>query len=254
MQKNGYLDVKGQIELLRTKGIVVTNRDVEILNKVNYYTIMSYKNIFYVDGILHQYRKGISLKDFYTVYLLDNEIKNLLLKKFKILTNKFSVNLISKFCEHYGYLEDAYLSDDLYNNMFVKDYYISLLSDDTIKYYYDEHGFIPLWILINNMSFSDLIKYILSFKTNIKRQFELNFREEILLYSIDVYATIFSNVKTYDFNKNGMKLNDLIIWFESFNIDVNDIKNKYVEIVNNINCLNNDDIKRVSGIELGGVN
>ena len=75
MQKNGYLDVKGQIELLRTKGIVVTNRDVEILNKVNYYTIMSYKNIFYVDGILHQYRKGISLKDFYTVYLLDNEIK-----------------------------------------------------------------------------------------------------------------------------------------------------------------------------------
>lgn len=253
MQNNGYLDVKQQVKLLRKKGIIITNQDEEILNKVNYYTIMSYKNIFYVDGIIHQYKKGISLKDFYSVYVLDNEIKDLLLKKFRILTNKFSVRLINRFCEYYGYLEDAYLNDDLYNKMFIKDYYISLLSNDTVKDYYDIHGFIPLWIIINNMSFRDLVEYIMSFKANIRVQFELNFRQEILFYSIDVYSTIFNNVKTYDFTKNDIKLNNLIMWLENFDVDVCDLKAKYLEIVNSVNCLNSNDVKRVSGIEVGDV-
>ena len=122
--------------------------------------------------------------------------------------------------------------------------------DSKSKKYYDVHGFLPFWILINNMDFNILIKYILSFKVNITKQINLN--NDILLYSIDLYKNVLNNEKTYDFSKDNIKIVDLLKWFDDLGISIVDIKMKYSEILEKIQCLTEDDIKRVSGIEIGG--
>ena len=252
MQKQGYLNIQDQLELLNKKGIIInSDQDSKILSQINYYTLMNYKNIFYENGIIHKYKQNIIFKDFYTLYTIDNDIKILLLKKFKIITNKVSSEIIRAVCENYGFLESDYLNKDLYNNNFIKDYYDFLLQyDSKSKKYYDVHGFLPFWILINNMDFNILIKYILSFKVNITKQINLN--NDILLYSIDLYKNVLNNEKTYDFSKDNIKIVDLLKWFDDLGISIVDIKMKYSEILEKIQCLTEDDIKRVSGIEIGG--
>ena len=100
------------------------------------------------------------------------------------------------------------------------------------------------------MDFNILIKYILSFKVNITKQINLN--NDILLYSIDLYKNVLNNEKTYDFSKDNIKIVDLLKWFDDLGISIVDIKMKYSEILEKIQCLTEDDIKRVSGIEIGG--
>lgn len=252
MQKQGYLNIQDQLELLNKKGIIInSDQDSKILSQINYYTLMNYKNIFYEKGIIHKYKQNILFKDFYTLYTIDNDIKILLLKKFKIITNKVSSEIIRAVCENYGFLENDYLNKDLYNNNLIKDYYDFLLQyDSKSKKYYDVHGFLPFWILINNMDFNILMKYILSFKVNITKQINLN--NDILLYSIDLYKNVLNNEKTYDFSKDNIKIVDLLKWLDDLGISIVDIKIKYSEILEKIQSLTEDDIKRVSGIEIGG--
>ena len=252
MQKQGYLNIQDQLELLNKKGIIInSDQDSKILSQINYYTLMNYKNIFYEKGIIHKYKQNILFKDFYTLYTIDNDIKILLLKKFKIITNKVSSEIIRAVCENYGFLENDYLNKDLYNNNLIKDYYDFLLQyDSNSKKYYDVHGFLPFWILINNMDFNILMKYILSFKVNITKQINLN--NDILLYSIDLYKNVLNNEKTYDFSKDNIKIVDLLKWLDDLGISIVDIKIKYSEILEKIQSLTEDDIKRVSGIEIGG--
>lgn len=252
MQRNGYLNIQDQLNLLSKKGIIVNrNQDYKILNKINYYTLMNYKNIFYEDGIIHKYKKNVFFKDFYTMYIIDNEIKLLLLKKFKIITNKISSKIIIDFCKNYGFLEKDYLNQNLYNNNFIKEYYEFLLRNNTeIIKYYNAHGFLPLWVILNNMDFSILVKYVLSFKANINKQIDLD--NDILLYSLELYKTIFNNEKTYDFSKDNIKMIDLLKWFSDLDISVIDIYTKYNKMLEKIQCLTEKDIERVSGIKTGG--
>ena len=81
---------------------------------------------------------------------------------------------------------------------------------------------------------------------------QINLNNDILLYSIDLYKNVLNNEKTYDFSKDNIKIVDLLKWFDDLGISIVDIKMKYSEILEKIQCLTEDDIKRVSGIEIGG--
>mgnify|MGYP001856487916 CR=1 FL=1 len=71
-------------------------------------------------------------------------------------------------------------------------------------------------------------------------------------FSAGCLINVLNNEKTYDFSKDNIKIVDLLKWFDDLGISIVDIKMKYSEILEKIQCLTEDDIKRVSGIEIGG--
>lgn len=167
-----------QLKILRNRGVVVpTNgKPKRFLEQENYYNVINgYKDLFLVKDSNNRpvkpeiYQKGTHFNELKALFLFDRELRILLLKYLLIFENSIKTTVAYEFSKKYprknAYLDIANFVDNDPKKVLQQ---ISILTktihdkvDRTgaIKHYIEEHGEVPLWVLVNFLTMGNIANF-----------------------------------------------------------------------------------------------
>lgn len=167
-----------QLTILRNRGVVVpTNgKPKRFLEQENYYNVINgYKDLFLVKGSNNQpvepeiYQKGTHFNELKALFLFDRELRILLLKYLLIFENSIKTTVAYEFSKKYprknAYLDIANFVDNDPKKVLQQ---ISILTktihdkvdrSGAIKHYIEEHGEVPLWVLVNFLTMGNIANF-----------------------------------------------------------------------------------------------
>lgn len=185
-----FLTYNEQIHKLEhEKELIITDREFACkqLQKTGYFALIGgYKHIF-KNPASKKYTYGVTFEEIVTLYQFDEALRALFLKHILHIEREMKSLLSYYFCETFGESQDAYLDANNYNytrkTRFHVDKMIRILQDMAIKksnYAYINHtrntyGNIPLWVLINALTFGTISKMYQFSKYNIQSKICKNF-------------------------------------------------------------------------------
>lgn len=179
-----------QIALLKEKKLSFINEEKAIvfLKEFSYYSLVSgYKDIFKIERN-GNYRSDSCFEDMVNLYYLDDYLRNIFLHRI-ISIEKHIKSLYSyHFCETYGDKQNDYLNVTNYN---YKKYQceintcVSIIKnniDNSSKYKYIEHykkkhDTIPLWVIIQTLTFGNLSKLFSFSRQELQSKIARNFKD-----------------------------------------------------------------------------
>ena len=200
MAEKEYRSYKQQLDILRSRGMVIdkSSQDshvMHILECENYYNIINgYKDLFLdikaTQTTDEKYKSGTTFDEVYAVYNFDRDIRNVYLKYLLKLENKFKTVISHEFSSLYGH--DNYLRLENFDHSNEKSIasVIKLIGDiqheiarqmskhhQIVTHYMTVHGYIPLWVLVNVLTFGKIEYFYKNMKSSDKitvaKQFNL---------------------------------------------------------------------------------
>lgn len=179
-----YKTFNQQLKILRSRGLEVPTdgHPKRFLEEENYYNVINgYKDLFLERGddnkpvVPERYRQGTHFDELKSLFLFDRELRFLFLKYILIFENSFKTVISHEFCRRYpkpnSYLE---IKNYVNNNPKKVLQQISILTktihdkvdkEGAIKHYIEEHGSVPLWVLVNYLTIGNL-SYLFSILTD----------------------------------------------------------------------------------------
>ncbi|MBQ9886306.1 MAG: Abi family protein [Lachnospiraceae bacterium] len=176
-------------KLIYEKHLIISDikKAQEKLRDVGYFTLIGgYKTLF-LDPMTRVYREDTHFEDIYNLYEFDNRLHELFFRHLCQIEKKMR-NLISyAFCEVYGERQSAYLSTSNYNysrknqrgiNKLVK--MMSQLANSNTDYdflIYQRRVYqnVPLWVLVNAMTFGQISKMYAFLPASIRSKISHNY-------------------------------------------------------------------------------
>lgn len=200
MADKSYKSYQQQLKTLRSRGMVIEkgaqgSRAMRILERENYYNVINgYKELFLAstatDSADEIYKAGTTFDEVYALYNFDRELRNIYLKYLLKLENAFKTVISHEFSARYGH--DNYLKIENFDNSNERKISssIKLIGDiqqeiarqmskhhRVVTHYMTEHGYIPLWVLVNVLTFGKIENFYKNMKpadkTTVARQFNL---------------------------------------------------------------------------------
>nr|WP_317358025.1 Abi family protein [uncultured Tyzzerella sp.] len=183
-----FLNYDDQINKLKSNKIIIDDEQfaIKCLKEISYYALISgYKDSFRNKNTKEY--NNVKFEDIYYLYKLDEELRSLFLKYILKIERKIKSHYSYFFCERFGESQKEYLNVNNYNyNEFQFELnklsillYKQINSNtyNYIIYNRDEYKNVPLWVLMNTLTFGNLSKmysYSLSeIKINIANEFNL---------------------------------------------------------------------------------
>lgn len=170
-----YKTFNQQLVILRKRGLIVPKdgRPKRFLEQENYYNVINgYKDLFLEKDpsgnalYPEQYLPNTHFNELKALFLFDRELRMLFLKYILIFENSFKTVLSHEFSKKYpkpnSYLEIKNYVD---NNPKKVLHQISILTktihdkvdkNGAVKHYIEEHGSVPLWVLVNYLTIGNL--------------------------------------------------------------------------------------------------
>jgi len=194
-----FKTVEEQIELLKSRGMIFENEEYakEILLTNNYYNIINgYKNLFIIDKT-DNYKNGTKFEEVYSLYDFDRQLRSIFLEYILKIENSLRTLVAYHFSKNHG--NDNYLilnNFDIYNqnqnvNNELKEKRIkhiqslignvnkkianSITTTPYINHYIINYGFVPLWVLVNILSFGDICSFLKLMKQNERISISIHF-------------------------------------------------------------------------------
>ena len=168
-----FMTYEQQIQKLRDKNLTITDEDeaMSILKQDGYYALITgYKDLF-KNSSTKDYRDGTTLHDILTLYQFDERLRELTLRHLLHIERHIRSSLSYAFCERFGDQQSACLNSANYDNTVKKKNAINrlitkhltpLLKTQTrypfLEHNKKAHGNVPLWVLVNALSFGTLSK------------------------------------------------------------------------------------------------
>ena len=168
-----FMTYEQQIQKLRDKNLTIT--DVEeaksILRHDGYYALITgYKDLF-KNPSTKNYRDGTTLQDILALYQFDEQLRELTLRHLLQIERHIRSTLSYAFCDQFGEQQSAYLNPANYDNTkkksnainrLITKYLSPLLTKQTsypfLEHNKKVHGNVPLWVMVNALSFGTLSK------------------------------------------------------------------------------------------------
>ncbi|MBP6408216.1 MAG: Abi family protein [Fusobacteriaceae bacterium] len=176
---------KSQIEILRERGIVISNEDklVNFLSNVNYYKFKNYLKYFEIGKDLY---KNCDVEEVIDLYYFDRELRNIILlylEKIEISIKTKIAYIISGKYGAFGHLDKSNFYEIFNFDDYIKR--ISILErsskEEFVKHYfsiYEEENHVPIWILIEIIPFGNISKmyeYMLNDdKKEVSKKFDVS--------------------------------------------------------------------------------
>lgn len=179
-----YKTFNQQLVILRKRGLIVPKdgRPKRFLEQENYYNVINgYKDLFLKKDTNgnplepEQYLQNTHFNELKALFLFDRELRILFLKYILIFENSFKTVLSHEFSRKYpkanSYLEIKNYVDDNPKKVLQQ---ISILTktihdkvdkNGAIKHYIEDHGSVPLWVLVNYLTVGNL-SYLYSILKN----------------------------------------------------------------------------------------
>lgn len=258
-----FKTIDEQIAILKAKGLIIQedsqNQVQNILKFGNYYNIINgYKDPFLSDGTdTEMFKPNTNFHDIYTLHQLDNHFRRLLLPEILI----FETNIKSLIAYHFANLfeeNDFYLKIENYQTdskdvedelrQFINglirliDYHSRLgAPENPIKHYHSKYGSIPLWVLINFMSFGHVVKMYRFLKhalqNSVAKDFSIIFNNNYSSKIEITSADLLSIMKTANFFRNICAHTDRLY---SFKLDKKPTTNRIANILDLENSILSD--------------
>ena len=172
MATKTFSSFQDQVRWLKDeKQLIITDPEYakETLKHIGYFPLMGgYKHLFRTP-LTKKYKEGTTFEEIVALYEFDSELRELFFK-YLLQIERHLRSLISYyFSEKYGESQNAYLNINSYNNSQRNHRTVSKLIStlnraasttdyDYINYYRATYGNIPLWVLINVLTFGNLSK------------------------------------------------------------------------------------------------
>lgn len=200
MAEKIYKSYRQQLNILRSRGMDITkgsraSRAIRVLERENYYNVINgYKDLFLASKATptaeETYIQGTTFDEVYALYNFDREVRNTYFKYLLKIENTFKTIIAHEFSALYGH--DNYLKIENFDTS--SEYHISsaikLIGDiqqetarqmskhhQAVTHYMTEHGYIPLWVLVNVLTFGKIENFYKNMKpsdkTTIARHFGL---------------------------------------------------------------------------------
>lgn len=230
MANKPFKTYREQLDILRSRNLIIENeeRAIDILRRVNYYNLINgYKKIFLEksNSNLETYKENCTLEEIYSLYKFDRDLKNILLYYLIQFENSLksicAYHFSNKFREDYSYLQVKNYSHEkedfkyVLNNLAELSKIINKEKDNSvkpqIKHYIDKHHEIPLWVLINYLTFGNVSFFFNAmdnelkesvckdFGIRLKRQYGNSYPiEKNILKDIIKISNLFRNVCAHD--------------------------------------------------------
>lgn len=159
-----WLSVSGQIEKLKTYGLVVQDHQSasEFLEHLNYYRFSGYGVAF--EKVRHVFLTGTTFEDIIDAYYFDRALRDLVTESLEVIELDLRAALAYDFGQHYGAFGHA--SQDSFFHRFKHKAWLDKLYDETkrsdeafVKHYrntYSEFPDLPIWVATEIMSFGAL--------------------------------------------------------------------------------------------------
>lgn len=164
-----------QLAILRKRGMIVPKdgRPKRFLEQENYYNVINgYKDLFLRKDqqgnavVPETYLPDTHFDELKALFLFDRELRFLFLKYLLIFENSFKTVISYEFSQKYpkanSYLEIVnYREDDPKGvlkqiSILTKTIHDNVGGKGAIKHYIEEHGSVPLWVLVNYLTIGNL--------------------------------------------------------------------------------------------------
>lgn len=170
-----YKAFNQQLGILRKRGLIVPKdgRPKRFLEQENYYNVINgYKDLFLQKDINdnplepEKYLQGTHFNELKALFLFDRELRILFLKYILIFENSFKTVLSHEFSRKYpkanSYLDiKNYVNDNPKKvlqqiSILTKTIHDKVDKNGAIKHYIEDHGSVPLWVLVNYLTVGNL--------------------------------------------------------------------------------------------------
>lgn len=164
-----------QLTILRDRGMIVPTdgSPKRFLEQENYYNVINgYKDLFLCKDshgntiIPETYLPNTHFNELKALFLFDRELRFLFLKYLLIFENSFKTTISYEFSQKFpkanSYLEIANYRDDNPKgvlkqiSILTKTIHDNVGTKGAIKHYIEEHGSVPLWVLVNYLTIGNL--------------------------------------------------------------------------------------------------
>lgn len=186
-----------QLSLLRSRGMEIANGSAakRVLENEGYYNIINgYKDLFLVKDIAgkpvipESYITNTRFEEVHALYIMDRELRNLLLKYLLIFEKSIKSKISYRFSEKYS-SANAYLDlrsfttnpDQLKQIVELIAIITSTISkhakrqNSPIKHYLDNHQEIPLWVLSNQLTIGNIQNFYMCLEDSVKEEIAKDF-------------------------------------------------------------------------------
>lgn len=170
-----FMTYDQQIEKLKSKHLGIADEAAakETLRQIGYYALITgYKDLF-KDPTTRNYRNGTTLDDIIVLYQFDEHLRELTLHYLLQIERHIRSSLSYAFCTVFGDEQSAYLNPQNFDGSspkrqagiqtLINKHLDSLLTRQTsytyLEHYKRAHGNVPLWVLVNALSFGSLSKF-----------------------------------------------------------------------------------------------
>lgn len=179
MELKKPLTFEEQVEKLRSHGMIINDLDfaIQILSEVNYYRLIGYTLQFRKSADNSDYIEGIDLEKIYKLYHFDQELRAILREYIEIveiylktqIANTFAINKCnqSPYDQHYN--SNNFYNQEGYKKVMAcfnreKNYFKDSLIVTHHSHKYSDK--MPLWVMVEFMSFSNVSKFYNSMQSN----------------------------------------------------------------------------------------
>lgn len=178
-----------QVEWLQEeKHLIISDKAYaeDVLKRIGYFPLMGgYKHLFRIP-LTKKYKEGTTFEEIVALYEFDLELRELFLKYLLQIERHLRSLMSYYFCEKYGESQSTYLDINNFNNTRRTNKTVSRLISTLqravtttdyiyINYYRNTYGNIPLWVLINVLTFGNLSKMYQVFPQSLQSKICRNF-------------------------------------------------------------------------------
>lgn len=202
-----FKTLNSQMKILRSRGLDVPSKAKRYLEDENYYNVVNgYKDLFLKKGTNNnpispeEYIEGANFLEIYSLFKLDRRLRNILLEYLLVfetnIKSRISYSFSKKHADPHSYLYFKNYSDDSNKTKQI----LRTISDisgvmnrnmkGSLKHYIDNYNGVPLWVLINYLSFGT-INYMYQnleddIRTEIAQDYNLKIKRQYGV-TIDIY-------------------------------------------------------------------
>lgn len=183
-----FKTVDEQINLLRSRGLVIVDEEKTKLYLLtnNYYNIINGYGKFFPRHN-ENYTNRTSFDEISRLYLLDKNIKQSMFQAILAAESHMKSIFAYRFAESFQDNPYAYLSTDSYNSGKILSVVHTIyklsgtikcyqkIHGSSIRHYVNEHGNVPIWVLVNYLNFGELRAMITSVNTSLQNKVAKDF-------------------------------------------------------------------------------
>lgn len=205
-----------QLVILRNRGMTVPKDGTpkRFLEQENYYNVINgYKDLFLCKDsqdkaiVPETYLPNTHFNELKALFLFDRELRFLFLKYLLIFENSFKTTISYEFTKKYSkansYLEISNYRDDdpkgvlKQISILTKTIHDNVGGKGAIKHYIEDHGSVPLWVLVNYLTIGNLSYLYSALKNSDKNA--------IAKYYSDKYKKQYNPINTFKISSEDME-------------------------------------------------